>query len=738
VARPAPARTATGLTERLARACARHPWRALGGWLLAVVAALALVVTSLDLGADNNVTGHPESQKAAAALDRAFPSSAPEQKREVSDVIVVSSQRYSVDAPAFRQLVARVTRQALATGPDVAMARNYLGGDRSLVSPSRHATVIQLRVESDQAIEPVVKVVQKTGSPDFAVAVTGDRTVSNDFNLLSQRDLQNGELAFGLPVALVVLILVFGSLVAGLVPVGMALVSILVSLGLVAVLSQQFSLSIFIVNMLTGMGLALGIDYSLFVVSRYREERVGGAAEDQAIAFAGATASRAVLFSGTTFVVALLGMLIVPTTIMRSLATGAVVVGVVSVIAALTLLPALLGLLGDRVNALRVPILGRSIGRTDGAEGRFWRAIVNRVLRRPALSLGLGVAVMLAAAVPVSSLHIGESGVSGLPDRLPSKQGFLALQREFPVQNPYPVRIVAVGGDRTAVARDLRVLRRRLAADPRFGAGTVLTAQDGETAVLQVPVRGDEVAGAAITAVRDLRSHVLPPVFKGSGAQVYVGGKTAENADYFDAATNPAPWVIAFVLGFSFVVLIVAFRSLVVALVSLCLNLLSVGAAYGLLSLVFIRGVGSGLLGFEHVPTIDAWVPLFLFSVLFGLSMDYQVFLMSRIKERYDTTGSTREAVSTGVSSTARIVTGAALIVIAVFTGFARGDLVMFQEMGFGVAVALFLDATLIRSVVLPSALALLGDRSWYLPRWLEWLPHIEVEHPLATEPSKR
>jgi uncharacterized membrane protein YdfJ with MMPL/SSD domain len=721
------ARTRTGFTERLARACAGHPRLTLTGWGLAIAASLALVVTSLSLGSNSDLSGKPQSIRASDALEQAFPPSTSASKRAVSDVIVVSSRRYTIDAAPFRTLVAQLTRR-VRTQPDVAMARNYLGGDTSLVAPSRHATVIQLRVDRDQAIDPVVKLVREASSPAFAVAVTGDRTVTNDFDTLSQTDLQNGELEFGLPGALIVLLLVFGSLVAGLVPVAMALVSILVGLGLVALLSLQFDFSVFIVNMLSGMGLALGIDYSLFVVSRYREERVAAAPKDRAIALAGATASRAVLFSGSTFVVAMLGMLIVPTSIMRSLATGAVVVGVVSVVAALTLLPALLGLLGDRVDALRVPVVGRGLGRSGTAEGRFWRAIVQRVLRRPGISLALGGGLMLAAAVPIFGLHIGASGVSTLPNSLPSKQGYVALQREFPVQNPYPARIVAVGGDQPAVARALVSLKRRLAADPRFGPGVIVHAADGRTSVLQVPVRGDESGDAAVAAVRHLRADVLPRAFAGTGAEILVGGKTAENADYFDAATRPAPWVIGFVLALSFLVLTVAFRSLVVAAVSILLNLLSVGAAYGLLTLVFIHGVGSGLLGFEHVATIDAWVPLFLFSVLFGLSMDYQVFLMSRIKERYDASGSTREAVATGVASTAKIVTGAALIVIVVFIGFARGDLVMFQQMGFGVAVALLLDATLIRSVVLPSMLALLGERSWYLPRWLSWLPHVEVE----------
>ena len=239
-----------------------------------------------------------------------------------------------------------------------------------------------------------------------------------------------------------------------------------------------------------------------------------------------------------------------------------------------------------------------------------------------------------------------------------------------------------------------------------------------------------------MSAVRKLRSDTIPALFAGSGAQVYVGGVTAENVDYFDAVTNPTPYVLLFVLGLSFILLTVAFRSIVVAAVSVLLNLLSVGAAYGLLTLIFLDDHGASLFGFQHTNVIDAWVPLFLFSVLFGLSMDYQVFLMSRIKERYDRSGSTHDAVTWGVASTARIITGAALIIVVVFAGFAAGKLVMFQQMGFGVAVALLIDATVIRSVVLPAVLGLLDRRSWYLPSWLEWLPHVEVEAPPTPGPG--
>ncbi|HUZ15050.1 MAG TPA: MMPL family transporter [Gaiellaceae bacterium] len=708
------------MTERLARTCAAHPRRTLALWALAVVVALVLVATSLHgLSTQAHVIGNPQSVAATNAIDRAFPQVAAQTK---GDVILISSTRYTATSPQAKAFGKTLFAALEATGQ---VSHLKLAG----VSRNGHSALVSLLIKSDSGAKQVEEVLAQPIAPGFSAVVTGYRSVNYDFGQQAQQDLSSGELALGLPAALIVLLLVFGAVVAGLVPLLMAILSIIVALGLVAIVSLEFTLSTFIVNMLTGMGLALGIDYSLFVVSRYREERLHGRTQEDAIARAGATASRAVLFSGSTFIVALLGMFIVPTSIMRSLALGAILVGITSVAAALTLLPALLSMWGDGVNRLRVPYIGRNVGRADAAEGRFWRGIVSSVLRRPAIALTVSVAAMLALAIPVFGMHIGANGITTLPNSAPSKQGYLAVQRAFPTKNPEPVRIVAVGSGMKAGpagVRELRKLEEMLATDPNFGPGVIHVS--GITALLVVPLRGDPVGSAQIAAVRKLRSQTIPALFAGNPAKVYVGGVTSENIDYFDAVSAPTPYVLLFVLGLSFVLLTVAFRSIVVALVSVLLNLLSVGAAYGLLTLVFLYGDGARFFGFQHTHSIDAWVPLFLFSVLFGLSMDYQVFLMSRIKERYDVSGSTREAVTWGVASTARIITGAALIIVAVFAGFASGKLVQFQQMGFGVAVALLLDATVIRSVVLPSLLGLLGERSWYLPRWLEWIPHMEVE----------
>jgi RND superfamily putative drug exporter len=716
-------------TEALAMASARHPWRTIGAWVAVLAVAVVAIVALLGgaLTTKGNPTNNPQSQRAKAALSRAFP---PTVSGAVTDIVVVRSQRYTVDAPQFRALVRALGSDVRRAG-GVDSVRTFLDArDPSLVSRDRHATMVQFAHASDGGIDEIVGAVERAdASAAFAVTVTGQKTLDRDFNALSQSDLQSGELKVGLPAALVVLLLVFGAVVAGLVPLLITLPSIVVALGLVAVLAHEFSLSVFVINMLTGMGLALAIDYSLFVVSRFREERARGREKLDAIAASAATANRAVVFSGTTFVIAMFGMLIVPSSIMRSLAVGAIVVGIVSVVASATLLPALLGLLGDGVDRLRIPLIGRRTLESAGPESRFWGAIVRAVLRRPGLSLALSVALLLAAASPVFGMRVGTSGVTALPDSFQSKQGFAALQRDFPGATSDPVEIVVAKGATDPTAhRALTQLRTTLAADPRFGRGRIERSPDGRVAVLAVPVRGDPSGGDAVAAVRDLRSTIVPTAFEKSDAEVLVGGTTSENIDYFNSVTGPAPWVIALVLALTLLFLTVVFRSLVVAGTAVLLNLLSVGAAYGLLVLVFQHGVGAGLLGFHQVDTIEAWVPLFLFSVLFGLSMDYQVFLLSRIKERFDHTGDTTDAVTFGVASTARIITGAALIIVAVFAGFASGQLIMFQQMGFGIAAALLIDATIIRSVLLPSAMHLLGTRNWYLPRWLAWLPLLPVE----------
>ena len=729
---PRVAEPPSGVTQRLARACAAHPWRTISVWLVAIVLGLVGAAAGLgDLTTEGEVTNNPDSIRAKNLIEERLPD-----RRAPTEMVIVRSADLTVDQPAFRAEVARLARVARSTGDVAAAAIYYQRPDPRLVSQDRHALLIpiQLRDPSEGGVDDLADAVEAANGQDgFNVAMTGKWTVSRDFSELSQSDLKEGELRIGLPAAVIILVLVFGALVAAGLPLLLAIFSIIVALGLTGAVAQGFTLSVFVVNMLTGMGLALGIDYSLFVVSRVREERAHGADHLEAISRAGGTASRAVLFSGSTFVLAMLGLLIVPSTIMRSLATGAILVGVVTVVGALTLLPAVLRLLGDRINALRVPIVGRWAERGGAGESGFWARVARAVSKRPAIALVLGAALLLAAASPLLSMNIGAASEDTLPDRLLSKQGLIALQRDFPAASAQPVDVVVDAPPTSPrIQADVARLGAALARDRRFGAVQVARYPGRDLTVVSIAIGADSLSDRAMAAVRDLRSEIIPAAFGAEAGNVFVGGNTAENVDFIDVMNTWLPIVLIFVLGLSFVLLTVAFRSVVIAGTAIVLNLLSVGAAYGLMVLVFQHGWGADFFGFQQVETIEAWVPLFLFAVLFGLSMDYQVFLLSRIRERFTETGNTTEAVVSAVGTTARIITGAALIIVAVFIGFAAGELVMFQQMGFGVAVALLIDATIVRSVLVPAAMELLGRWNWYLPRWLDWLPHVEVEGPAA------
>ena len=727
-------------TGRLAAAAAARPRKTVATWLVMVLVALVVVggLLASALTPGFGLTNNPESERAQAILDTRLP-----QRYDVDEIVTLRLSGAAAEGVALRRAVERLTAD-IRRAPGVQNATNaYDLRDRSLVSRDGDAALILVNLHRSEearagtAIKRIADLTERQHERVQAYA-TGPASASLDLETLSRRDLTTGELAFGIPAALVILVIVFGTLVAAAIPLLLGIVAIVLALAVTAVLGQVTTVSVFAVNMITGMGLALGIDYSLFVLSRYRDERAFGRPKLAAIAVAGTTSSRAVLISGLAFVVALAGMFITPLSVLHSLAGGAIVVAVIAVAAALTVLPAILSLLGDRINALPTPLVGR---RRVGArrEDRFWSAVTRRVMRRPVVSLVVATALLLAAALPTLDVRFGSGGVTSLPDGTPSKEAFREIAGQFPGQSVAPVQVVVDG---TVDAGDVRMainrLERRLASDPRFGSPAqtrIDVARD--FALVTIPVKGDPDDTAATDAVRDLRAHVVPAVFGSAGADVLVGGATAEAVDYYDATNTWLPRVMLIVLGLSFILLTVAFRSIVVPIKAIVLNLLSVSAAYGLMVLVFQKGFAVDLLGFQQVDALEAWVPPFLFCVLFALSMDYHVFLLSRIQERYRRTGDNTEAVAGAVASTARLITGSALIIIAVFTGFALGDLVMFQQMGFGIAVALLLDATIVRSVLVPASMTLLGSRNWYLPRWLEWMPRLTGDGDSSSSPTR-
>ena len=721
-------------TESLARSAGRHPWRTLVVWVVALVAAGVLASQFLGdaLTTDTDFTNNPEAKRAAALVEERLHGA------DADTEFVVVTARSTVTDPAYRAFVGELQTAVAALGPDVVQHVGSYLTNEGPISESGRSTLLPVTLagvdhtalgeHARQLVDSVKGVEVPRG---FRALVAGPATLENDFIRLAEEGLQKGE-GIGLAVALVVLLLVFGAVVASLIPIVLAVMAIAMALGAAAVFGLVFDLPFFIANIITMIGLAVGIDYSLFIVSRYREERGNGLDKLDAITHTGATASRAVLFSGLTVMIALMGMLLLPNTIYRSIGLGAMLVVVIAVAASLTLLPAVLALMGDRVDALR--IRGRRSGSAQ-RQRRFWDRIAGAVMRRPVVSIGLAVGILAVAALPYLSIHEGFSGVSTLPDGVDSKQAFVILEREFSGGLGSPVEIVIDGDITPRVVASIDDLRAALAADPSFGPSTVEVDRAGDLALVSAPLSGDIVGDAALDAIRELRLSVVPRIFDDVPVEVLVGGDTAYNVDYLDQTKRYTPIVFLLVLGLSFVLLTVAFRSLVIPAKAIAMNLLSVGAAFGMLVLFFQRGVGpeffkdiAGWLGFGQVEAIEAGLPLFIFAVLFGLSMDYQVFLLSRIRERFDHTGDNPGSVAHGLRTTGALITGAAAIMVAVFAGFAATPLVGLQQMGFGLAVAVALDATLVRSVLVPAAMKLLGNRNWYLPSWLEWLPNVRVD----------
>jgi putative drug exporter of the RND superfamily len=725
-------------TATIARASASRPWLAIGVWVIAFLVGGGLAGAQLksSLTTQPGVGGNPDSKRADALIRERLHT-----PRQLTELIVVRSRALRASDPSFRSTVERLRRQIVGLGPGIVTGAQdyYRNRDPALLSDDQHGVLIPVALAGsfDTAVTHVPEVraiVGRAGeTPQFETYSTGEAGVAYDFQEVADRDLRNGE-SIGLAVAFLVLLAVFGTVVAALVPVLMAIFAIGIALGLATLVAQVLNLSIFVTNMTVGMGFALGIDYSLFVLTRFREERARGRDVSTAIETAAATSGGAVLFSGMAVILALVGMALVPDPGLRSLGIGAILVAATSVLAALTLLPAWLSLLGDRIERFRLSFLRRD--GDSGWEQRFWHSAAQFVMRRPVLSLLAVVTVLVAAAIPVFDLNTGTNGVSTLPDSTPSKQGFDVVRRDFVSARSDPVRIVVAGQVGSEPVRaGISRLQADLRRDSAFGQPQVQRGPDGTIAIVSVPVAGDPKGVVATDAVKRLRSRLIPSAFAGVSADVLVTGTTARDVDYVQGNRSAFPFVLVFVLGLSFILLMIAFRSIVVPAKAVVMNLLSVGAAYGLLVLVFQKGVATNIFGFRQVDRVEAWVPIFLFAVLFGLSMDYHVFLLSRIRERFNETGDNRAAVAYGITSTARIITGAALIMVAVFSGFALGELVPFQQLGFGMGVALLVDATLIRSVLVPAGMRLLGARNWYLPKWLRWLPEINVEGPASPPP---
>ena len=734
------------MTEFLARISARRPLL-----IIAIWAVVALVAGGLAVDAEMAPGPKPLTDildKATTTEFRLSSSAGSERAdrlledrlrgpKPISEIVIVQSDSLTVADEGFREKVDAVYAGIGSLGADIVtpLPNYYQTNDPTLVSVDRGTTIMPLVMagsfeEAVENVPDVLHVVEEADGKDgFRVLMVGDASTAHDNNELAENDLRRGE-RIGIPVALVILVVLFGTIAAALMPIGLSIASIVVALGIAALIGQGFELIFFVTLMVIMIGLAVGIDYSLVIISRYRDELARGLDKSAAIERAGATAGRTVLFSGLTVVIALCGILIVPFSFFQSLALGAVLVVLVALAATLTLLPANLALLGPRINHLPIPFFGKARVRPSDSSGQgFWELITRVVTRSPVISIIVIGAPMVVATVFYFQIQTGINGVDAFPEGTQTREAFFVMEEHFSFGLVNPTDIV-VDGDINSPQVQQAIGKLQASLEAHQGLQVIpgpIVNDTGDLALLTVIIPGEPRSQAAVDVVETIRGQYVPAAFDGVDAEAVVGGVTAEAADVFSIVRRYTPIVFAFVLGFSFLVLMLVFRSIVIPIKAVFMNLLSVGTAYGLMVLVFQKG-GADLLGFQHAEVIDVWIPLFLFSILFGLSMDYHVFLLSRIRERYDQTGNNAEAVAYGLRSTAGLITGAALIMVAVFGAFATGKTIINQQVGFGLAVAVLLDATLVRSVLVPASMEVLGRRNWYLPSWLSWLPDLRVE----------
>jgi uncharacterized membrane protein YdfJ with MMPL/SSD domain len=723
------------LAARMARWSSRHRKKAIWGWLAFVVLAFAI---GQSLGSNlisdvDNFNG--ESHDAEVALENAG-------LRPQSEVVFIQSDRFTVKDPQFRAAVQDVTSH-LPKVPYVQDVKSPLEGE-SAVSDDGHAALVDFDVAGDSVeardrIDPVLAAVAAAQKrhPDLAVEEIGAASSNKAVNKTITDDLATAGM-LSIPVTLILLLITFRSLVAASVPLLIGLSSVIAALGLVNIASQIVPIDSNLSAVILLIGLAVGVDYSLFYLKREREERAAGRSETAALEASAATSGRAVLISGATVIVAMAGMFISGDKTFISFAMGTIIVVAVAVFASLTVLPAMLSWLGDRVEKGRVPLLGR--GRRGVGESRFWSGLTGAVMRHPGISLVVTGALLVALALPALQMKSVTSAVDQLPDDLPVIVTYNKVKKVFPQEGVTATVVMKVddvkaGGPTTGIAGLVDAVDR----NPKyFKPGTeLIESKDGTVAQINIPTVGSGNDQASFDALAKLRDDIVPAtVGKVEGASVNVSGEAAASEDFRTNLDSRLPLIFAFVFGLAFLLMLMTFRSIVIPIKAILLNLLSVGAAYGVLVIVFQNGNGESLLGFTSNGGVTNWLPLFLFVVLFGLSMDYHVFILSRVRELYDRGMSTDEAVQRGIATTAGTVTSAAAVMVGVFLVFVTLQFLDFKELGLGLAVAVLIDATIIRGVMLPAAMKLLGDWNWYLPSWLEWLPRIGGEGDAPEPPT--
>jgi putative drug exporter of the RND superfamily len=724
------ARTRAPMVERIAGWSARHRKTAAGGWFLLV----AVVFVGGHLVSSTNVPSYDAGQSGQAEqtlhrLNVTFP--------PAESVLIQSrspGRAWATD-PELRRATGEVVAALRRLPRSAADIRSPLSpGGRALVSADGRSTLVTFTIpgnsdNEDQTVVPdlTAMAAAQARHPDLLIAEAGDASGDRAINGLVSSDFRKAE-ETSVPITLILLVVVFGALIAAGIPLLLAATSVITALSLLAIPGHWLPVGQSTSEVVLLIGMAVGIDYTLFYLRREREERAGGATVAEAVRIAAGTSGRAIVISGLTVMVALGGLFLTGAPIFTGIAFGAITVVGVAMVGALTFVPALLSWLGPWADRGRIPFLGRR--RTAAKPSRLWAALVRRVVRRPLLWGSAAVVALLALAAPALGMRLVYPQ-NDVPKTVPIIATYDRIQQAFP-QAPSPAQVVVTSTSRSGPALDGPAVRDAIAAlQARASAGgpirapiTVAPVAGGRALIVSVPLAGQGTDSASDAALATLRDHVLPATLGRVGGISYaVTGDTASSYDDARQIDLAIPMVFAVVAVLAFGLLLVAFRSVTLPLISIGLNLLSVGAAYGLITLIFQDGRFQGLLGFTSFGAITPWVPLFLFVFLFGLSMDYHVFILSRIREIRLRGASTRDAVTSGIASSAGVVTSAAVIMVAVFSIFAALHLVELKMLGIGLPAAVLIDATVVRGILVPAAMTLLGDRCWYLPRCLRWLP---------------
>jgi len=726
------------LTARAAGWSAARRWRVVLAWLAFVLVAYAIGTVAGVVQITSSDSSIGESGIADRVLAREFP------KERAGEEVLIQSSRGSLQRRQLAAVVGDLVSR-LEQAPAIAAIRSPLsaGNGGQISKDGRSALVtFQITGNPETAKDRVGPALAATAAVQRAhrglfVGEVGDASANKAIEKRVADDFRRAEIT-SLPVTLLILVLAFGSAVAAAIPLLLGITAVAAALGLTALLSHGLHVDSSISSVILLIGLAVGVDYSLFYLRREREERARGRSLRDALQIAAATSGRAVLVSGLTVLAAMAGMFLMGSRTFQSFGMGTVLVVAIALVGSLTVLPAVLAILGDRIDRGRLPFVRRVSGR--GGATRLWSVILGGVLRRPLLWGGLAAALLVGLAIPAFRLHTVDSGIQGLPHDLPVIRVYDRTVAAFPGQ-PLPAVVVVRAPDVASpeVQAGIASLRRAaLATGVLREPVSVDVSESHHAARVMIAITGSGTDAASNHALAVLRHQVIPATIgRLPGVQVQTTGWTAESHDFNAAMKSHAPYVFAFVFGLAFLLLLVTFRSIVIPIKAIVLNLLSVGAAYGVLVLVFQDGRFESLLGFHSVGGVTSWLPLFLFVILFGLSMDYHVLILSRVREAHDAGMPTDEAVAHGIKSTAGVVTSAAVVMVGVFSIFATLDMIDMKMMGIGLAVAVLLDATIVRAVLLPAAMQLLGDWNWYLPRWLSWLPRRSARAELAA-PARR